>query len=190
MKFIDLSAVEARTARPSNEALGFNMDAEMSAACRAALKPLAKRLREYRAEEARLNALCDRWNHEAYEQKLKEIADRAQAGDEEAATAIETGAIPSRQSFNEMHARACGDVENFKLNNRHVFSEAAALVGPAMTPVVERGQAILDQTLKNFGLPEYKLHGATNHVAFTVLQLEKAGRNETSDLQWFWNSIN
>jgi hypothetical protein len=190
MKFIDLSAIEARTARPSNEALGFNLDAEMTAACRTALKPLAKRLREYRTEEARLQGLCDRWNGEAYERKMKEIADRAQAGDEEAATAIETGAIPSRQSFNEMLNRACGDLENFRLNNRQVFSEAAALVGPVMTPVVEKGQRILDATLKGFGLPEYKLHGATNHVAFTVLQLEKAGRNESSDLEWFWNSIN
>ena len=189
MRIIDRAAIEAQTVNPSPEALGFNLDTEMAKACRTALKPLEKRLREYRRERARLEANCDQWSDEAYKAKMDEIASRAHGGDQEAAAAIASGTIPSRESFRDMSARAHGELENFRFNNRTVFSEAAELIEAPMRAVVERGQAILDATLKGFGLPEYKLHGATNHVSFVVLQLQMAGRNEGSDLQWFWQVI-
>ncbi len=189
MKLINLSAIEATTANPTPQALGFSLDEELANAYRKALKPLQKRLTEYRKEHARLEANCEQWSDEAYRAKLDELAASAHAGDAQAAEAIASGSLPSRDSYRDMSRRAHGELENYRINNCKLFTEAAALVEPAMHPVVERGQAILDATLQGFGLPEYKLNGASNHVSFVVEQLQAAGRNESCDLQWFWGVI-
>lgn len=187
MKIVSLADIEAKTAHPSPEALGgFNLDQELAKACRAALKPLAKRLQEYAAEKERLQHVCERWSPDSYNEKMHELATRAQGGDEDAAVALESGAVPSKASFNEMHNRAYLELENYVNANRNLFAEAAALARPAMVPVVDKGQQILDAALQGFGLPRYELVGARNHVEFVVGQLEAAGRGHSADLQWFW----
>ena len=190
MKFISRSDIEARTANPTPEGLkGYSLDKELRTAVKAATKPLAKRLAHYRTERARLEANCARWNPEAYNSKLNEIATRAHAGDEEAANAIESGAVPSRQSFVEMHARTYLELENFDRDSRALFAEVLPLVKEPMTAVVAKGQAILDSVLEGVGVPKFELTGWSNHNAYIWLQLEHASRNESADLAWFWSAV-
>ena len=190
MKFISRSETEARTANPTPEGLrGYSLDTELRAAVRGAVKPLAKRLREYRSERARLQANADRWNRDSYNRKLEEVTKRAQSGDAEAIASIEADAVASRQTFGEMHNRCCAELEQFDLNNRSLFSEVLPLVGEPMGKAVDKGQQILDDVLQGVGVPKFELTGWRNHVAYVVLQLEHASRNESADLQWFWESV-
>ncbi len=190
MKFISRSETEARTANPTPEGLrGYSLDTELRAAVRGAVKPLAKRLREYRSERARLQANADRWNRDSYNRKLEEVTKRAQSGDAEAIASIEAGAVASRQTFAEMHNRCCAELEQFDLNNRALFSEVLPLVGEPMGKAVDKGQQILDDVLQGVGVPKFELTGWRNHVSYVLLQLEHASRNESSDLQWFWESV-
>jgi hypothetical protein len=190
MKFISRSDIEARTANPSPEALkGYSIDAQLRTAAKAAVKPLAKKLAHYRSERARLEANCARWNPEAYAAKLDAIASRAHGGDEEAAHAIESGAVPSRQSFVEMHARTYLELENFDRDSRALFAEVMPLISEPMTKVVDRGQEILDHVLEGLGIPRFELTGWRNHISYVLLQVGAASRNETADLAWFWSAV-
>jgi hypothetical protein len=189
MKFINLHDT-SRTANPSPKALeGYSIEQELRIAAKAATKPLAKRLAHYRTERARLEANCARWNPEAYNAKLNEIATRAHAGDEEAAHAIESGAVPSRQSFVEMHARTYLELENFDRDSRALFAEVLPLITEPMTKVVDRGQEILDHVLEGLGIPRFTLEGWRNHCAYVFKQIDHASRNESADMAWFWSSV-
>jgi hypothetical protein len=186
MKILSRQAIEESTANPKEGALGFVMDVELDKAMNTALRPIAARLRQHKAEEARLLAICDRWTPDALQAKLDAIASRAQAGEEEAILAIENGAIPTRIAYNDMYARAYAALEHFRLNNRGIFAEAAALIRGPMSRVAERGQEILDQTCSNFGIPHFQLNGVTNYIAYVCGQLEKAGQGLSHTLDGFW----
>jgi hypothetical protein len=190
MKFISRSDIEARTANPSPEGLrGYSLDKELRNAVRGAAKPLAKRLREYRTERARLVVNVERWNADSYNAKLAEITTRAQNGDAEAIASIESGAVASRQTFAEMHNRCYRELEEFDRNSRALFGEVLPLVGEPMTKAVDKGQQILDHVLEGVGVPRFELTGWRNHISYILLQLEHASRNETADLAWFWESV-
>ena len=77
-------------------------------------------------------------------------------------------------------------MENFHRNQRGLFGEAAGLIKEPMLAVVQRGQDILDATIKGLGVPPFKLNGATNAVTYLTDQLERVSRNETGDLEPFW----
>ena len=186
MKIFSRSEEEARTANPQPGALGFDLEAELAAAAKNALKPLAKRLKDYRAEQARLEGNCARWSRDAYAAKLDSITAAAHAGDAEAAAAIEAGTIPSRESYDQMSRRAEAELEDFRRNERGLFGEAAALIKAPMLAVVQRGQDILDATLKGLGVPSFKLNGAVNAVEYMTANMEQVSRNETGDLSPFW----
>jgi len=186
MRIISRKQIEDSTANPSNDALGFNVTAELDRAMNAALKPIAAKLRAYKAEEGRQAAICARWTPEALADKLNEIASLAQAGDEQAAEAISNGSIPTASAYNDMAYRAYLSLERFRYNNRTIFTEAAGLIRKPMEEVVERGQKILDATTDNFGMPRYKLTGFSNHIEFLVGELEKAGNALSHTLDTFW----
>jgi hypothetical protein len=186
MKMFLRAEEEARNANPQRGALGFDLEAELATAAKTALKPLAKRLKEYLAEKARLEASRARWSREAYAAKLDSITAAAHAGDEEAAAAIEAGTIPSRESYDQMVNRAEAELEKFHSNTRGLFAEAAALIRGPMLAVVQRGQDILDATLKGLGVPSFKLNGASNAVEYMTDQMERVGRGESGDLATFW----
>lgn len=189
MKFVNLNDT-SRTANPTPEGLkGYSLDKELRTAVKAAVKPLAKRLAHYRSETARLQAECDKWSGDAYNAKLDAIAARAHAGDAEAANAIESGAVPSRQSYAEMHRRFCWELEQFERDSRALFAEVLPLVKEPMAAAVAKGQAILDHVLEGLGVPRFELTGWTNHNAYVWLQIEKASRNESADLQLFWEAV-
>jgi len=186
MRIISRKQIEDSTANPSNDALGFNITAELDKAMNKALAPIAGRLREFKAEDGRQLAICARWTPEALAEKLHEIASLAIAGDEEAAAAIKGGAIPTKAGYSDMAHRAYLAHERFRYNNRTIFTEAAALIRKPMEEVVERGQKILDTTCENFGVPRYLLTGYSNHIEFLVGELEKAGNNLSCTLDTFW----
>jgi len=182
--------IAAITANPTPEGLrGYSIEQQLRTAVKAAVKPLAKRLSHYRSERARLQAECERWSPDAYSRKLEAITIAATAGDADAANAIEAGAVPSRQSFAEMHNRTSFALENFDRESGALFGEVLPLVEPPMTAVVDRGQAILDAVLKGVGVPPFELTGWRNHVSYIVKQLGHASRNESGDLAWFWLSV-
>jgi hypothetical protein len=190
MKFTNLTELAARAANPSTAALGgFNIESEFRTAAKSALKPLVKKLNEYRAETSRLTANRDRWNGEAYETKLQTIATAAHAGDEAAALQIESGAIPTRGSYDEMLGRATSALESHERTSRALFSEAAGLIEAPMLAVVAKGQGILDLTLDGLGVPRFELQGATNHIAYLIGQLNCASRGECADLSPFWQLV-
>jgi hypothetical protein len=186
MRIISRKQIEDSTANPSNDALGFNITAELDKAMNKALAPIAVRLREYKAEDGRQAAICARWTPEALAEKINEISTAAQSGDEEAAAAIADGAIPTKAGYSDMAHRAYLQHERFRYENRTIFAEAAALIRKPMEEVVQRGQKILDATTDNFGMPRYKLTGFLNHVEFLVGELEKAGNNLSCTLDTFW----
>ena len=186
MRIISRQKIEDSTANPSNDALGFNITAELDKAMNKALAPIAGRLREFKAEDGRQAAICARWTPEALAEKLNEISTAAQSGDEEAAAAIANGAIPTKAGYSDMAHRAYLQHERFRYENRTVFTEAAALIRGPMTQVVERGQKILDAVCENFGMPRYLLNAYSNHVDFLVGELEKAGNNLSCTLDTFW----
>jgi len=189
VKFIHLHDT-SRTANPSPEALeGYSIEKELRAAVRGAVKPISKKLRDYRSERARLEANCARWNGAAYEAKLSEITTRAHAGDEAAVAAIESGAIASRQSYDEMHHHASLELEKCEQQSINLFREVLPLVGEPMNAVVDKGQAILDHVLEGLGIPRFELSGWRNHVSYILLQIEHATENRTADLGWFWDSV-
>ena len=182
--------IAATTAHPTPEGLrGYNLEQELRTAVRAAVKPLAKRLAHYRSERARLQANCDKWSADSYSATLDSITARAHAGDSEAEAAIQSGAVPSRQSYAEMHGRFCRELEQFDRDSRQLFGEVLPLVERPMTDAVDRGQAILGAVLQGVGVPPFELTGQRNHVAYIVKQLSHASRNESSDLHWFWSAI-
>lgn len=182
--------IEARTANPSVEGLrGYSLDKELRTAAKAATKSLAKKLANYRSETARLQAECDKWSGDAYNAKLDAITARAHAGDAEAANAIQSGAVPSRQSYAEMHGRFCRELEQFQRDSRALFAEVLPLVKEPMAAAVAKGQAILDSVLEGVGVPRFELTGWRNHISYVLLQLQHASRNESSDLQWFWGAV-
>jgi hypothetical protein len=138
MKFNHLNDT-SRTANPSPKALeGYSIEQELRNAVKAAVKPLAKKLRDYRSERARLEVNCARWNGNAYEAKLSEITTRAHAGDEAAVAAIESGAIASRQSYDEMHHHASLELEKCEQQSINLFREVLPLVGEPMTKAVDK----------------------------------------------------
>ena len=186
MRIISRKQIEDSTANPSNDALGFAMTAELDRAMNKALAPIAAKLREYKAEDARQAAICSRWTPETLADKLNEIASLAQAGDEEAAEAISRGSIPTKAAYADMANRAYLSLERFRYNSRTIFTEAAGLIRKPMEEVVERGQKILDATTDNFGMPAYKLTGFSNHIEFLVCELEKAGNGLSHTLDTFW----
>jgi len=189
VKFIYLNDT-SRSANPSPEALkGYSIELELRAAVRGAVKPISKKLRDYRSTRARLEANVARWNGAAYDAKLSEITARAHAGDQEAVEAIESGAIPSRQSYDEMHGRAAGELENFDYQSLHLFKEVLALVPAPMTAAVDKGQAILDHVLEGLDIPKFELSSWKNHVSYILLQLEHATKNQSADLAWFWSAV-
>lgn len=182
--------IEARTATPTPEGLkGYSLDKELKAAVKTAVKPLAKRLAHYRSETARIKANCDKWSPDAYAAKLDELTARAHAGDVEAENAIHSGAVPSKQSYAEMHGRFCRELEEFQRNSRALFGEALALVKDPMTAAVAKAQAILDSVLEGVGVPRFELTGWTNHNSYVWLQLEHASKNEIADLTLFWSAV-
>jgi len=182
--------IAATTANPTPEGLhGYNLEQELRTAVRAAVKPLAKRLAHYRSETARLQANCDKWSADAYNATLDGITARAHAGDSEAEAAIHSGAVPSRQSYAEMHGRFCRELEQFERDSRALFCEVLPLIEPPMTAAIDRGQAILDAVLQGVGVPHFELSGWRNHVGYTVKQMNHASRNETADLHWFWAAV-
>jgi hypothetical protein len=190
MKFQNLTELAARAANPSTASLGgFNIESEFRTAAKSALKPMVKKLNEYRAETSRLAAVCSRWSSDAYESKLATIAALAHNGDEAAALQIESGAIPTRGSYDEMLGRATAELEAYERTGRSLYSEAAALIEAPMLAVAAKGQAILDQTLDGLGVPRFELQGATNAVAYLVGQLNCAGRGESCDLSPFWQLV-
>jgi hypothetical protein len=187
---INLLNDTSRTANPSPEALrGYSLDKELRAAVRSAVKPLAKKLHTFRSERARLEANAARWSPAAYNAKLDEITARAHAGDAEAVTAIEAGAVPSRQSFTEMYARAYRELEICDQQSRDLFKAVLPLVEAPMTAAVDKGQQILDDVLAGLGVPHFELTGWRNHISYVMLQIGAASRGETADLDWFWSSI-
>ena len=186
MKLVSRKQLEDTTATASIEGLGFNIDAELDKAMNTALKPIAGRLREYLAEQSRLEANCARWSPTAYSEKMQALGAAAASGDEEAAQTLESGG-PSKDSFTTAHAVAWQTLENFKLAARGIFGEAAALIREPMTKVVERGQRILDKVLEDFGLPKYELRGQTSHIEFICGQLKNAGAGLSCDLTGFWS---
>ena len=189
MKF-QLKSDQHPAANPTAAALrGYNIETELRAAAKNAVKPLAKRLSQYRAERSRLEAECARWSPESYNSKLDGFAAAAAAGDPEAAAAIENGAVPSRQSFAEMCNRSSLNLENFERANLSLFTEAAQLIEQPMTKVVDAGQEILDAVLTGLGVPRFELSGWRNHLTYVLLQLIKASRNECADLELFWAAL-
>lgn len=186
MKILSRKQIEDSTANPTESALGFNIKGELDAAMNTALKPIAGKLREYKAEENRLLAICERWTPDALAEKLNEIASLAQAGDEEASLAIENGAIPTKVAYADMRNRAEANLTNFRYSQRKLFGEAAQLIRPPMQKVVERGQKVVDQLCDNLGIPRYTLAGSTNHIEFLCLQLESASNNLSHNLDAFW----
>jgi hypothetical protein len=186
MKFVSRKQIEDSTANPSNDALGFNVTTELDKAMNKALAPIADRLRKFKTEDGRQVAICARWTPEALAEKLHEIASLAIAGDEEAAAAIENGAIPTKAGYSDMAHRAYLAHERFRYENRTIFSEAAGLIRKPMEEVIQRGQKILDAVCENFGMPRYLLNGYSNHVEFLVGELEKAGNNLSCTLDTFW----
>jgi hypothetical protein len=189
MKFIQLNDT-SRTANPRPDALkGFDLQKELREACKAAVKPISKKLATYRTERARLEACVARWSPEAYNAKLAEVTEAAARGDESAAAAIEAGAVASRQTFNEMLNRSQRDLDNFDQLNARLFNEAAELVEAPLNAVVDKGQQLLDDVLAGLGIPKFELTGHRNHVAYLMQQLRIAGRNAPGDLGWFWTSV-
>jgi hypothetical protein len=186
MKFVTLHDT-SRTANPKPDALrGYNLEQELRAAGRAAVKPISKKLTAYRSERARLEANVARWSPDSYNAKLNEVTEAAARGDESAAAAIESGAVASRQTFGEMHARAWGELDNFDHHAAGLFNEAADLIEVPMTQVVDKGAQILNDVLAGLGLEGFELTGPRNHVRYVLGQLRAAGRNAPADLQWFW----
>ena len=189
MKFIQLHDT-SRTASPKPDALkGYNLEQELRAAGRAAVKPISKKLTAYRNERARLEANVARWSPGAYNAKLNQVTEAAARGDESAAAAIEAGAVASRQTFAEMHARAQGELDSFDAHNTGIFNEAADLIEAPLAAVVARGQQILDDVLAGLGIEGFELTGPRNHVAYVLGQLRAAGRNAPADLSWFWSVV-
>ena len=189
MKFINIHDT-SRTANPRPDALkGFDLQKELREACKTAVKPISKKLATYRSERARLEANCARWNPDSYNAKLAEVTEAAARGDESAATAIESGAVASRQTFNEMLNRSQSDLDNFDRLNAKLFNEAAELVEAPLNAVVDKGQQILDDVLAGLGIPKFELIGQRNHNAYVMQQLRIAGRNAPADLSWFWLAI-
>ena len=189
MKFINIHDT-SRTANPRPDALkGFDLQKELREACKSAVKPISKKLTTYRSERARLEACVARWSPDAYNTKLAEVTEAAARGDESAATAIEAGAVASRQTFNEMHNRSQGDLDNFDHLSAKLFNEAAELVEAPMNAVVDKGQALLDDVLAGLGIPKFEITGHRNHVAYLILQLRIAGRNAPADLSFFWSAV-
>lgn len=189
MKIISRQRTEETTAHPTEGALGFNIDAELNAAMNKALAPIAGRLREYRAEESRLIAICERWTPEALAEKLNEIASLAQSGDEEAAQQIADGAIPTKAAYSDMRGRAEANLANYRYANRKLFGEAAQLIREPMQKVVVKGQKVVDQMTTDFGLPKYTLTGSTNRIEYLCLQLENASNNLSHTLDEFWQAF-
>ena len=190
MKFIDLNARNDRAANPKPEALrGYSLDKEIRGAAKAAVKPLAKKLAHYRSEVARLQGNIDKWSAEAYAAKLDAITARAHAGDAEAVTAIESGAVPSRQTFGEMHGRFCSELDQFQRDSRGLFAEALTLVKEPMAAAVAKGQGILDDLLEGLGVPRFEITGWTNHCDYVWKQIDHASRFESADLEWFWSAV-
>jgi hypothetical protein len=189
MKIIDLAAIEARSANPTPAGLGFDLTKEMHKAAAKALKPLEARLRAYVATKATMQSKIDRWAPETFEAKMQEITTAAQSGDEAAAEQIEGGNVPTRQTFDRMAGMAYAEMDAHERANYVLFQEAAAVVADPMRQVVARGQAVLDATLKGLGVSPFELRGASNAVDFMVLNLERAGRGETADLQTFWDTL-
>ena len=182
--------IVASTANPTPEAMGFNVETELAAACRDALKPLSKKLRDYRSREQELKDNCLRWTEQAYRDKVSEITHAAAAGDEAAIEAIANGALPTKQGFLQMANAADAEVAGHLHAHRALFAEAAvAIVGP-MNKVCDKGQARLDQLAADFGIPRFELTGGYNRVIHTREQLEAAARGETHDLGWFWDAMN
>lgn len=189
MKIVDLAAIDARTASPTAEGLGFDLTKEMRKAAAKALKPLEPRLRAYVQNKATIQTKIDRWSRESFEAKLQEITAAAQSGDEEAARQIEAGNAPTRQTFDHMCGAAHAELDALERETRPLFTEAAGLVSEPMRQVVARAQAVLDATLKGLGVPSFELRGASNAVDYMVHNLEHAGRGETADLQPFWETL-
>jgi hypothetical protein len=181
--------IEASTANPAGGVLGFDINAELDAAMNKALAPIAGRLREYRAEQGRLIAICERWTQEALAEKLNEIASLAASGDEEAAQAISNGAIPTKQAYCDMQGRTEANLANFRYANRKLFGEAAALIREPMTKVVSKGQKVVDRMTADFGIPTYLLTGSTNRIEYLCLQLENASNNLSHSLDAFWQAF-
>jgi hypothetical protein len=188
MKFIRKADTETRAANPTPEALGFDLQKELAAACKTALKPIQKQLRHFCDESERLKTQLQRWTDEAFDNKLREIAGRAQSGDEQAAIAIEEGALPSRESYAKMHSTLQEELDKLHSDHRATFAEAARLIEGPMTSVVDKAQAILDRLLDGLGVASFELHGARNAVGFMVLQLEMKSRGESCDLGSFWQA--
>jgi len=182
--------IEARTANPSVEGLrGYSLDRELRTAVKAACKPLAKRLAHYRSETARLQENCDKWSGDAYNATLDGITASAHAGDSEAEAAIKSGAVPSKQSYAEMHGRFCRELEQFERDSRGLFADVLPLIKAPMTAVVAKGQTILDSVLEGVGVPKFELTGWSNHNAYIGLQIGAASRKECADLEWFWSAV-
>lgn len=190
MKFVNRADAERSAANPSNAALGFDLEDALNAALKLACKPIAARLRQYQSDEAAIQAKLNRWYDEAYQAKLNQISEAAHRGDAEAAAAIEAGQMPSRESYKQMHAKACAELEAFRVNGRGLFAEAAELVRPAMDAVVDRAQAVLDKVCSDFGLPVFQMTGARNGVGFLIGNLERVARNESGDASPFWGRFN
>ncbi len=188
MKLIRRADTQDRNANPTPEALGFDLQKELTAACKAALKPIQKQLRHYCDETERLKTQLQRWTDEAFDNKLREIASRAQSGDEQAAIAIEEGALPSRESYAKMRSTLEEELDKLHSDHRTTFAEAARLIEGPMTAVVDRAQATLDRLLDGLGVARFELHGARNSVGFMVLQLEMKSRCESCDLESFWQA--
>jgi hypothetical protein len=190
MKIISRAATEFFTANPSPEGLrGYSLDKQLRTAVKTATKPLAKRLAHYRSETARLQANCDKWSVDSYNSKLDEITARAHAGDADATNAIESGAVPSRQSYAEMHGRFCRELEQFQRDSRALFGEVLPLIKEPMVKAVAVGQDILDSVLEGVGVPRFTLEGWSNHNGYIWKQIEHASRNESADLSWFWSAV-
>jgi len=189
MKILNLHDT-SRTANPRPDALkGFDLQKELREACKTAVKPISKKLATYRSERARLEACVARWTPDSYNAKLAQVTEAAANGDESAAAAIESGAVASRQTFNEMLNRSQSDLDTFDQLNAKLFNEAAELVEAPLTAVVDKGQALLDDVLAGLGIPRFEITGHRNHVCYLTLQLRIAGRNAPGDLGWFWSSI-
>jgi hypothetical protein len=189
MKILSRKQQEETTANPSDSALGFDIAAELDRVMVAALKPIAGELRAYAAEVNRLEVECARWSPESYQNNLNELATRAEAGDAEAAGELESGAVPSKEAFNNMFTRTYLANERFKQKTAPVFSRAAELIRAPMEAVVARGQKVVDKTCVDFGLPHYELRGWTNHIDWTCEQLNRAGAGLSADLGAFWRAF-
>ena len=157
----------------------------MKTAAKQALKPIAKQLGEYRAETKRLSLNCERWSEEAFNEKLVAITQAAHNGNEEAALAIETGQLPSRASYAEMHAKAASQLDAHERSGYRLYGQAAELIEAPMRKKVDQGQALLGNVLRGLGVPPFELQGASNHVGYVLGQLTHASKGETADLEWF-----